>query len=31
MIHQPKVMLQKRIDNIYIYIYMERERERERE
>ena len=31
MIHQPKVMLQKRINNIYIYIYIERERERERE
>ena len=31
MIHQPKVMLQKRINNIYIYIYRERERERERE
>ena len=29
MIHQPKVMLQKRINNIYIYIYRERERERE--
>ena len=38
MIHQPKVNLQKRINNtppthtyIYIYIYIERERERERE
>ena len=33
MIHQPKVKLQKRINNIYIYIYIyiERERERERE
>ena len=30
MIHQPKVKLQKRINNIYIYIYIERERERER-
>ena len=36
MIHQPKVMLQKRINNIYIYIHIyihvcrERERERER-
>ena len=29
MIHQPKVMLQKRINNIY--IYRERERERERD
>ena len=29
MIHQPKVKLQKRINNIYIYIYRERERERE--
>ena len=33
MILQPKVKLQKRINNIYIYIYIyiERERERERE
>ena len=31
MIHQPKVKLQKRINNIYIYIYIYRERERERE
>ena len=33
MIHRLKVMLQKRINNIYIYIYIyiERERERERE
>ena len=31
MIHQPKVKLQKRINNIYIYIQRERERERERE
>ena len=30
MIHQPKVKLHKRINNIYIYIYRERERERER-
>ena len=30
MIHQPKVMLQKRINNIYIYIYIYMERERER-
>ena len=29
MIHQSKVQLQKRINNIYIYIYIERERERE--
>ena len=28
MIHRLKVMLQKRINNIYIYIYIERERER---
>ena len=27
MIHQPKEMLQKRINNIYIYIERERERE----
>ena len=27
MIHQPKVKLQNRINNIYIYIYRERERE----
>ena len=27
MIHQPKVKLQKRINNIYIYIERERERE----
>ena len=31
MIHQPKVKLHKRINNIYIYIYRERERERERQ
>ena len=31
MILQPKLKLQKRINNIYIYIYRERERERERE
>ena len=31
MSHQPKIKLQKRINNIYIYIYRERERERERE
>ena len=31
MIHQPKVKLQKRINNIYIYIERERERERERD
>ena len=31
MIHQPKIKLHKRINNIYIYIYIERERERERE
>ena len=29
MIHQPKVKLQKIINNIYIYIERERERERE--
>ena len=29
MIHQPKVKLQERINNIYIYIERERERERE--
>ena len=31
MSHQPKIKLQKRINNIYIYIERERERERERE
>ena len=29
MSHQPKIKLQKIINNIYIYIYRERERERE--
>ena len=31
MIHQPKVKLQKIINNTYIYIERERERKRERE